>query len=195
MTGPPVRRREAAFAAADPTGPRKYYRARYYDPKIGRFMSEDPIRWAGGNNFYAYVGNNPVNRKDPFGLKPCCSGGDPFKDYQSCVERCLTNRLSVITDPETYSKCLGILGGVFATGNTPVMGGLLTAGEYAGTVAGATAAVYGGIPNTMAAVEAGFTAGGAVTATAGIAAAGLAGYAAGSLAYCSVSCHLDTCSY
>jgi RHS repeat-associated protein len=31
-----------------------YYRARYYDPKIGRFISEDPIRFSGGINFYAY---------------------------------------------------------------------------------------------------------------------------------------------
>jgi RHS repeat-associated protein len=46
-----------------------YYRARYYDPKIGRFISEDPIQWAGGNNFYAYVENNPVNYVDPGGLK------------------------------------------------------------------------------------------------------------------------------
>ena len=45
-----------------------YYRARYYDPKIGRFVSEDPIGFLGGNNFYAYVENNPVNWSDPTGL-------------------------------------------------------------------------------------------------------------------------------
>ena len=32
-----------------------YYRARYYDPAIGRFISEDPIGFGGGTNFYAYV--------------------------------------------------------------------------------------------------------------------------------------------
>jgi len=45
-----------------------YYRARYYDPQLGRFISEDPIGLAGGPNVYAYVGNNPVNATDPFGL-------------------------------------------------------------------------------------------------------------------------------
>ena len=45
-----------------------YYRARWYDPKLGRFISEDPIGLAGGINQFAYVGNNPQNAKDPSGL-------------------------------------------------------------------------------------------------------------------------------
>ncbi|WP_081733733.1 RHS repeat-associated core domain-containing protein [Methylomonas sp. 11b] len=45
-----------------------YYRARYYDPNTGRFISEDPKGFAAGINFYAYVDNNPVNANDPTGL-------------------------------------------------------------------------------------------------------------------------------
>jgi RHS repeat-associated protein len=46
-----------------------YYRARYYDPRIGRFISKDPISFAGGDvNLYGYVQNNPVNAVDPLGL-------------------------------------------------------------------------------------------------------------------------------
>jgi len=46
-----------------------YYRARYYHPVLQRFMSEDPIGFAGGDvNLYAYVGNAPVNFVDPLGL-------------------------------------------------------------------------------------------------------------------------------
>ena len=46
-----------------------YMRARYYDPKVGRFLSEDPIGFDGGDvNLYAYVGGNPVMGIDPFGL-------------------------------------------------------------------------------------------------------------------------------
>ena len=45
-----------------------YYRARYYDPTIGRFVSEDPLRFADLSNFYVYVHNRPVNATDPTGL-------------------------------------------------------------------------------------------------------------------------------
>jgi RHS repeat-associated protein len=45
-----------------------YYRARYYDPAVGRFVSEDPIGFsAGDTNLYRYVGNNATNYTDPSG--------------------------------------------------------------------------------------------------------------------------------
>ena len=43
------------------------YRA--YDPELGMWLSRDPIAENGGINLYAYVGNNPVNWWDPYGLK------------------------------------------------------------------------------------------------------------------------------
>jgi RHS repeat-associated protein len=45
-----------------------YYRARYYDPASGRFISEDPIGFRAGTNFYAYVQNDPIAHRDPSGL-------------------------------------------------------------------------------------------------------------------------------
>lgn len=47
-----------------------YYRARYYDSFAGRFVSEDPIGYAGGSNFYLYVDNAPADFSDPIGLCP-----------------------------------------------------------------------------------------------------------------------------
>jgi RHS repeat-associated protein len=45
-----------------------FYRSRYYDPTVGRFISEDRISFAGGDvNLYRYVKNSPANYTDPFG--------------------------------------------------------------------------------------------------------------------------------
>ncbi len=45
-----------------------YHGHRYYDPHWGRFISRDPIGEAGGANLYAYAGNDPVNKRDLWGL-------------------------------------------------------------------------------------------------------------------------------
>ncbi|NLB61825.1 MAG: RHS repeat-associated core domain-containing protein, partial [Clostridiales bacterium] len=43
-----------------------YLRARYYDPSIGRFISEDSAH--DGYNWYAYCANNPISYIDPSGM-------------------------------------------------------------------------------------------------------------------------------
>src|SRR5207245_8530451 len=47
-----------------------YYRSRYYDPTLGRFISEDTIGTDAGPNVYAYVDNNPILLTDPNGTAP-----------------------------------------------------------------------------------------------------------------------------
>ncbi len=44
-----------------------YYRARYYNPELGRFMSPDPMGLIDGPNLYTYCGNDSVNWVDPLG--------------------------------------------------------------------------------------------------------------------------------
>ncbi len=44
-----------------------YFRARWYDPITGRWLSKDPIGISGGLNQYVFCGNNPVNFRDPDG--------------------------------------------------------------------------------------------------------------------------------
>lgn len=47
-----------------------YFGYRYYSPRLGRWLSRDPLGEAGGLNLYAYCGNDPVNRHDYLGLDP-----------------------------------------------------------------------------------------------------------------------------
>jgi hypothetical protein len=67
-----------------------HYRARYYDPNVGRFLSEDPVRFGVAIDFYANVNNNAVNFNDAlglFGVKP----GVPYPNLRleallDCIE-------------------------------------------------------------------------------------------------------------
>ncbi len=48
-----------------------FYRARYYNPALGRFISEDPLGFGSGDtNLYSYVGNRPLDYNDPSGKTP-----------------------------------------------------------------------------------------------------------------------------
>lgn len=51
-----------------------YMKARYYNPAIRRFISEDPIGMEGGMNVYAYAGNNPIGYVDPEGTEKVTAG-------------------------------------------------------------------------------------------------------------------------
>ena len=69
---------------AEPNG-LYYMRARYYDPSVGRFMSEDPIGFDGGDvNLYAYVLSNPIMNVDPSGLDPISCSVATWKAQQAC---------------------------------------------------------------------------------------------------------------
>jgi RHS repeat-associated protein len=78
-----------------------YYRARYYDPSTGRFLSEDPAGFEGGINSYAFVGNNPVDLIDPSGLydtdpqvpKPLPPALDKF---MKCMDDCTGTQQYVV---------------------------------------------------------------------------------------------------
>jgi|SRR5215469_5930976 len=47
-----------------------FYRARYYDQNLGRFINEDRIRFRGGVDFYWYTRNSPTDLRDPSGNEP-----------------------------------------------------------------------------------------------------------------------------
>jgi len=56
----------------DPESQIYFYRARYYYPQLGRFISRDPIGYGGGINLYEYVMSQPIIKIDPTG-ESCCN--------------------------------------------------------------------------------------------------------------------------
>ena len=64
-----------------------YYRARYYDPQTGRFVSEDPLGLGAGINFFVYIDNNPVLLVDPSGLQ----AGRPWPPIKMTCGQAMNN--------------------------------------------------------------------------------------------------------
>jgi RHS repeat-associated protein len=76
-----------------------YLRARYYDPEVGRFLSEDLL-----GNGYPYGANNPANMVDPFGLLAtfvCQSYGETPDGIPVCLDGYAYDPDVVSTDPLT----------------------------------------------------------------------------------------------
>ncbi len=68
-------------------------------PDLGRFISKDPIGFAGGDtNLYSYVGQNPVNYTDPWGLWPF--GLPKPDDLEVNIKSWLVYYVSSLTDSE-----------------------------------------------------------------------------------------------
>jgi RHS repeat-associated protein len=93
-----------------------YYRTRYYDPGVGRFLTEDPAGFLSGSiDFYAYVENSPVSFNDPNGLQargeaPCCT--EKFNDALAQVQKALSGPNAAQSAVfNKYKPCFQKLGG------------------------------------------------------------------------------------
>ncbi len=66
--------------------------ARDYDPQTGRWTAKDPERFEDGSNLFAYVGNDPVNAVDPWGLsRDACEQSNNvecLKKRYACMQDC-----------------------------------------------------------------------------------------------------------
>jgi RHS repeat-associated protein len=85
-----------------------HFGAREYDASIGRWITKDPLLFDGGQaNLYVYLDNDPINKRDPSGLKEC-------KDYcdlgfgvglRGCIGGCTR-----LVNPVAIAACMGACG-------------------------------------------------------------------------------------
>ncbi|MBI4619432.1 MAG: RHS repeat-associated core domain-containing protein, partial [Desulfobacterales bacterium] len=112
-----------------------YMKARYYDPNVGRFISEDPIGFEGGDvNLMVYVGANPVNEIDPSGLFPIIDSNKPgekiprgLRDNARAIKE-LENTLKGIKRFNKFTEWIEkkiLTGGVAKMAGLPTLFGIL----------------------------------------------------------------------
>jgi RHS repeat-associated protein len=84
VTGAPTTN-SFAYTGRENVGTHLYhYRARYYNPQLQRFVSEDPIGFRGGDtSLYLYSSNSPSNLRDPLGLTWENFWNNPIMDFVS----------------------------------------------------------------------------------------------------------------
>ncbi|MHC4478542.1 MAG: RHS repeat-associated core domain-containing protein [Planctomycetota bacterium] len=147
-----------------------YYRARYYSPRLGRFLQVDAIGYNNCMNLYTYVDNNPLNLKDPLGLAgmtglfwPAASPMNPLNHgdaWESLAVDWEATKINLLDDTivaiDAYEAALPVVQGVGV-----LAGGLATLGTGAAIGSAATVTT----PQAFAAV--GLFYGGTVTATIG----------------------------
>jgi RHS repeat-associated protein len=152
-----------------------YYRARYYDSGLGRFISEDPIGFsAGDTNLYRYVNNSPTNWTDPTGEIPlvalawiagaavsagltAAAFGGVYGFARGAAESIDSDRRNGILSGDSIGSAYinGLIGGVKGAATGFGLGFGVAALGLGAIALGAPSAVVGGIGATLGVVGVG----------------------------------------
>ena len=90
-----------------------YYKARMYNPTLGRFMQTDPIGYTDDLDLYAYVGDDPVDREDPKGLYTCSGSTDNCNAVSTAIsaaKAAISSGRLTKSESGAVSKVLNFLG-------------------------------------------------------------------------------------
>ena len=89
------------------------YKARVYDPGIGRFLQTDPSGYASNLNSYAYATNDPINGRDPSGLNIFDDVGNLFSKIFGGPTSFLSDAGSFLTGGPNGSAPIPFVDGAF----------------------------------------------------------------------------------
>ena len=138
-----------------------YYRARYYDSNVGRFISVDPMGFeAGDTNLYRYVGNSSTNATDPTGQDWL---QDRWRETQQWGQKAADFYGGGFSDigkstAQEFSNAGAAIGQFFNTQNAvDYYSGLVNRGQQQGGVLGAIEQGAGYLGGTFAAVPVGLS--------------------------------------
>lgn len=86
-----------------------YFRARWYDPITGRWLSKDPIGISGGLNQYVFVENCPIMYRDPLGLCADEGGGYFSQSWNQLIYGNLTDDVTLLgTAAQIITGLIGV---------------------------------------------------------------------------------------
>jgi len=126
-----------------------HYKARIYDPALGRFLQTDPIRNKDDFNLYTYVGNDPLDKTDPTGMNACGGSDDSkcvvtiaFADRSKDDVGKYNDKFTGVKGQENYNATAtvsvnGTVAGTFLAKTTPSGTGkfaTIANGNYAATI-------------------------------------------------------------
>jgi RHS repeat-associated protein len=78
------------------------YRARYFEPRTGRFIQEDPLRFGSGVNLYRYADSSPAMKLDPLGLSTRCDVPAQVSDCLELLFRRSIAHINVVSKPRSW---------------------------------------------------------------------------------------------